>query len=447
MIADVVVVGGGFAGLAAATALVERGLTVGVLEARPSLGGRASSFTDPATGERVDNGQHVLTGGYDETFRLLRRLGTDSAVYVQPRLRIDVVDRDGKASRLECPRLPAPLHLLGGLVAWRALDWRDRIAAIRLVRGARAAAALRDRRAAPEVAAMTVRQWLQRSGQTPRLIDLLWEPLAVATLNQPIDEAGAAGFSAVLARMFTIHGRDSALGLPVRPLDSLYALPAREFIDRHGSFVRLNAPARIRASPDPQATVRGEVVPGRAVICAVPWYALAEVFDDPPPALGPTLQAAAATAPSAIVTVNLWLDRPVTENLFVGLPGRRMQWVFDKRLLFGEAASHLSLVCSGAGALAGEPNERITRLAVDEIRAALPAARQARIERAVVVREKRATFSVAPGMPPRPPTLTAVAGLFLAGDWIDTGLPATIESAVVSGHRAADAVMEFLSLR
>jgi len=128
---EVIVIGSGFAGLSAATALAERGVRVLVLEARPSLGGRASAFTDPATGERVDNGQHVLTGSCRETFRFLRRLGTDSQVRLQPGLSIDVIDRNGRASRLACPRLPAPLHLLVGTMRWDAIGWRDRLALVR----------------------------------------------------------------------------------------------------------------------------------------------------------------------------------------------------------------------------------------------------------------------------------------------------------------------------
>jgi uncharacterized protein with NAD-binding domain and iron-sulfur cluster len=131
---------------------------------------------------------------------------------------------------------------------------------------------------------------------------------------------------------------------------------------------------------------------------------------------------------------------------FVGLPGRTFQWVFDKRQVFGDSASHLSFVSSGAAAVVADSNERLAARAHDELLAAFPAARAARLLRCLVVRERRATFSLAPGQPPRPPARTGVRGLVLAGDWTDTGLPATIEGAVLSGHRAARLALEQLAL-
>jgi zeta-carotene desaturase len=459
--ADVIVIGGGFAGLSAATALAERGARVVVLEARPTLGGRAGTFTDPVTGERVDNGQHVLVGGYDETFRFLRRIGSESDVHLQRDLAIDIVDRHGRASRLACPPLPAPLHLVAGVMRWDALGWRDRIAAWHVVRDVRGPdersvriqpdlgrrvrlprAPQPGRRRQPDRGDETVRQWLLRLAQTPRLIELLWEPLAVAALNQSIDAASAEPFAGVLRRMFTWHRRDAALGLPLKPLDELYAAPSRVFIEARGGSVRLNAPARVSLDPGPRVRIRDEELRARAVICAAPWYSLSGIFDRQGP-LASILDAADRTAASPIVTVNLWLDRAVTRGMFLGLPGRAMQWVFDKRTLFGETSSHLSLVSSGAGRIVGRSNQELIDLAMQELSAALPPARGAVARRAVVVREKRATFSVAPGQPARPAVRTPIDGLFLAGDWIDTGLPATIEGAVVSGHFAAEAAWQF----
>lgn len=449
---DAIVIGAGFAGLSAATALAERGARVLVLEARPTLGGRATAFTDPATGERVDNGQHVLFGCYDETFRFLRRIGAAANVHVHEHLQVDFVDRAGRASRLACPRLPAPLNLLVGVMRWQALDWRDRLAVLRMRGAIPTGGGFTPRQAGcshptahegPPYERGTVRDWLYRQGQTPRLVELLWEPLAVAALNQPIDTAAAAPFLQVLGRMFTGHARNAAPALAVKPLDEAYAVPARVYLERRGSAIRTGATARIRL---PHVVAGNDTLSASVIICAAPWYALASIFPDAPAVIRPVLDRASRTAASPIVTVNLWFDRVVTDSMFVGLPGRTMQWVFDKRTLFGEQASHLSVVSSGARAVVARSNQELIELAVREVTAALPAARAAAVVRAVVVREKRATFSVAPGQPPRPSTDTGIPGLFLAGDWIDTGLPATIEGAVVSGHMAADMAAAYLRI-
>ena len=432
---DVVVVGGGCAGLSAATALAERGARVLVLEARPALGGRAASFTDPATGEPVDNGQHVVIGAYVETFRFLERIGSASGVRMQPSLSLDVVDRDGTRSRLQCPPLPSPLHLLGGLLRWSALGWTDRLAAMRM--------AVR-RRPRPDE---TVREWLRNMGQTPRLIDLLWEPLAVAALNQPIDTAAAAPFATVIDRILESRAA-AALGLAVTPLGDLYPAPSRAFIESRGGAVKTGRGAVIGAWPSTSLSVRSgdhEIWP-RAVICAVPWHGLRAAFWPEPPPLAAAFAAADATPASPIVTVNLWLDRPVTGAVFIGLPGRTMQWAFDKQQLFGGGASHLSLVSSGAEAVVARSNDELIALALEELRVACAPARAAVVRRAQVVRERKATFSVAPGMPARPGVRTAIPGLYLAGDWIGNDLPATIEGAVISGHAAAGEAARYLEL-
>jgi zeta-carotene desaturase len=251
---------------------------------------------------------------------------------------------------------------------------------------------------------------------------------------------------------------DASLGLPKTTLDDLYAAPAREFIEARGGEVRLNALARVavRHGTVEAVTVRGEPLPpAGAVIAAVPWFGLPALLQDADGVLGPLLAAAAGTAASPIVTVNLWFDRPVMPAPFIGLPGRTMQWVFDTARIrpsstpeslpttpeSSSGSGHLSLVSSGAEAVLRRSNHELIELACRELREALPAARAAGLATASVVREPQASFSIAPGQPARPGTRTPVAGLYLAGDWVDTGLPATIESAVVSGHRAADDIL------
>ena len=165
------------------------------------------------------------------------------------------------------------------------------------------------------------------------------------------------------------------------------------------------------------------------------------MFDGERSALDTLIANADRMESKPIVTVNLWYDRQVMDEEFVGLPGRAMQWVFDKRRAFGEQASHLSLVSSAASELVGMESDALVSLAAREVAEAIPGARDAVLRRGTVIREKRATFSLAPGQPRRPGVTTPVRNLFLAGDWIETGLPGTIESAALAGHMAARACL------
>ena len=442
----VVVIGAGFAGLSAAAVLAEAGVRVLVLEARPQLGGRATAFRDRATGELVDNGQHVLFGCYRATFEFLERIGAGANVHRQPSLELVCYDPSGARSVLRCPRVPAPLHLLGGVLRWSAIPPVERLSALRV------APALLASRAGWKMqsgsrggrAEETVHQWLVRHGQGPVLRQWLWEPLAVAALNQSVHHAAAAPFVRILAEMFSPDPSAAAVVLPAKPLHEMYAEPARAYITARGGEVRTSALARVSVTGPGRFAIhlRGESLEAPAVISAVPWHALGNLFaPDPPVELASALRHAAAMASEPIVTVNLWYDRAVLPEPFAGLPGRAMQWVFEKRLVFGGSASHLSLVSSGATALTPLSAEELTEIAAGEVRESLPRARDARLVRSTVVRERRATFSLAPGEPPRPPARTEIDGFFLAGDWTDTGLPATIESAVLSGHAAARAVL------
>lgn len=446
--APVVVIGGGFAGLSAATRLAEAGRPVLVLEARARLGGRATAFPDRDTGEIVDNGQHVMFGCYRETLAFLRRIGAMGNVRVQRTLDLPFVHPGGRRSQLTCPPWPAPLHLLGGILAWDATPLTDRLHALRLAPAILRARGRTTDDLARSTAGLTVLEWLRAHGQTGALVAALWEPLAVAALNQPIADASAGPFVRILAEMF---GRDplaSALVMPAAPLDEMYATPARAYLEARGGEVRTDALARVTLRGpaafeiDTRTTAGRATIQAAAVIAAVPWHALRNLLPDPPAPLRPIVEAAAAMDSKPIVTVNLWYDRVVMDEPFVGLTGRTIQWIFDKRQAFGEQASHLSLVVSAAEAVAPLSRDDLIGIAEREVRDALPAARGARLVRATVVREKQATFSLSTGQPARPTNRTPVPGFVLAGDWTDTGLPGTIESAVASGHRAADAILE-----
>lgn len=440
-----VVIGAGFAGLSAAVRLVDAGWHVTVLERAPRAGGRATAFTDRVTGDRVDNGQHVLFGCYRETYAFLRRLGTDGLAPLQPRLSLVMARADAARFTLTCPNLTPPWHLIAGVMRWRALGVRDRLAAARI--GAVIRRARRDGAAAVAAdvpAEWTVTRWLDAHGQTAGIREWLWHPLTFAALNQPPEIAAAAPFVRVVAELFGPRVEDAAVGLARVPLDELYVPPAIQIIERAGGVVRLKTEPRLRAENGRVVVidVDGGLIDADAVISAVPWHAFGDLWHDGvPEPITPVAAAAASTTSSPIVTVNLWIDGDVVPGPFVGFAGGPMHWAFDKRQVLGGRARHVSLVSSGATELVEQDNDAIAAAAVAQLTAALPAIRDRRVLRALVVREPRATFSLAPGSPPRPNTTSAIAGLYLAGDWTDTGLPATIEGAVLSGHRAADAAI------
>ncbi len=441
-------IGAGCAGLATAVKLAAAGKRVVVAEEAPRLGGRTTAFTDRESGERVDNGQHVLFGCYHATYELLRQIGAEDRAPLQQSLSVVMSGPDGRAFQLRCPNLPSPWHVLAGVLTWPALPLRDRISVVGLRRllsrvrrdGAIAAAAEID----PQI---TVEAWLSAERQSPRLIEWLWEPLVLAALNQSAREAAAAPFVRVLCDMFGPGEANSSIGLPRVPLDDLFAEPAKRFIESRGGLVLTRSPARVVTTTDAVQAVRvGETTIGcDTVVSSVPWHALARLWDGGPPTrLAALVERASAMRSMPIVTVNLWFDRPIFDAggvPFVGHVGGTMQWFFDKSAIFGQAASHIAAVTSGASELLTHDTQEIVALAEHDARVVFPHAREARLLRSVVVREPRATFALAPGGPARPSTVTELRGFYLAGDWTDTGLPGTIEGAIQSGFRAATCIL------
>ncbi len=436
-------IGAGCAGLAAAVRLSSAGAKVVVIEQAPRLGGRTTSFVDRHSGERLDNGQHVLFGCYNETYDLLRQIGSADQAPLQSTLSLTIAGGpDGRGHALHCPDLPSPWHLLLGLLMWDAVGISDRWSVRHLAHvltsarrhGAAATAAKVD-------ALLTVSQWLEQQHQTPQMRRWLWDPLVFAALNQRPEEAAARPFVRVLAEMFGPRPEDSAVGLPRVPLDDLVAAPAIRFIESHDGMLLTKRPAKIAMSGDRIAHVKvGEVlVRAGTVISAVPWHAFHALWEENLPlALTDIAAHASAMKSCPIVTVNLWFDCDVMgrDRPFVGLSDGTMHWFFGRNAIVGEG-THVSAVASGAVDILRLENDEVIARAEADARRALPGTRGATLTRALVVREPRATFSLAPDAPPRPSTITPLPGFLLAGDWTDTGLPATIEGAVRSGNAAA----------
>lgn len=433
----VVVVGGGVAGIAAATALSDAGHEVLLLESTAALGGRARSFADRASQDAVDNGQHALMGCYDEFLALLVRVGTRGALF-ESELRIPLCDPaldepDRRTALIDAPRVPAPLHFALGLLRYGHLTLGERLSA--LIAGQRLV--LRHRR--PDRADTTVAAALAALGQSPRSRRALWDPIIWATLNADPERASARLLAAVVGRALLASREGSRFLLPAVPLSELYVEPGRKLIEARGGAVRTRAAVdavEVEGGRVTAVRVGGERIAAAAVILAVPPPALRRLAV-PGVAVDPALERA-----TPIVSVTLWLDRDPGGPPFVGLLGCDTQWIFQVDRIHGRtgAGGHrLACVRSGAEAWRDVPRDEIARIVTVDARSALPGMSQARVLRHLVVTEHAATLAPDPQIQPlRPGANTRVGNLFLAGDWTDTGLPATLEGAALSGHRAAE---------
>ena len=445
----VVVVGGGFAGFAAAAALQERRHEVVLLERRGILGGRATSSRDAVTGDDVDNGTHVMIGAYSATLDLMRRAGAADLLEAQDDLKLEWVDDKG-TSAIDCPPLAAPLHLVVGLAGLRA-PLAVKIQAIRL------GIAVRFGRR-PD--GLTLAQYFERTGQGPAARRLFWDPLALAILNEPVERAAAVLFHRVYQEAFLRDHRSSRLVFPKRGWSVLMERVAAYFEGRGGRVLRgaraeeiVTADGRVtgvryRKRPGSrEAIAEGEpgavhVERADAVVSAVPPPALLELLPEGERA-APAFAGLEQFSGSPIVSVDLWLDRVVVDRAMLGLRDSEMEWVFDKGRLHGRegAPQHLAFIVSAAYRSASKTNAELDEAALGALRRYFPAMAGAAVTRSLVQREPQATFASTPELEAlRPGPTTPIGGLFLAGDWTATGLPATIEGAVRSGVRAADAV-------
>jgi hydroxysqualene dehydroxylase len=443
----VVVVGGGFAGLAAAIALQERRHQVVLLERRGILGGRATSYVDAASGEDVDNGTHLMLGAYRATLDLLRRAGATDLLWEQDRLRLDYVDDRGFTA-LDCPPLVAPLHLLAGILRLR-VPWRVKLQALRL--------GLAVRFGRPP-AGLTLAQYFERTGQGSDARRLLWDPLATAILNETPDRGDAMLFHRVFEEAF-LRTHAASRGVFLRRGWAIVHERLAAYFEARGGTLRRRALAegveiddgrarRVRfvqraESRDERRAGKpsaASVAEADAIVLACPWSEVAGLLPETQRA---PFAGLARLGASPIVSVEMWLDRVVVDRAMVGLRDSEMEWVFDKGRLFGRTGppQHLSFIVSAARRDLSRPNAELVASAESTLRRYFPAMSGTTVTRTLVLRDPAATFASTPEAEGfRPGPVTAVAGLFLAGDWTNTGLPATIEGAVRSGQAAAAAI-------
>lgn len=406
MAGRVAVVGAGYAGMAAAVTLAERGIPVSVFESAPVPGGRARRIA--LQGHTLDNGQHILIGAYEQLFGLMRTVGVPSEAV----LRIPLELRYAGGFVFRALWLPPPLGMLAGLALAQGLPLRERLGAARFMRALK-------RRAYELPGDITVSELLEAHGQGGRVGRYLWRPLCVSALNTPVELASAKTFLTVLRETLGGPAGASDLVLPRVDLSRLFPEPAAEFIARRGGELRLRcAIGELRELKDFEA-----------VVVAVGPHQLKALLPDL--ALGFSYQPIYTCYLQYAETVRLPFP-------MLGLAGGLAQWVFDRGALLGERG-RLACVISAQGEHQQATLEELCERCHGELSAAIPGLGRPLWSRAIA--EKRATITCAPGVA-RPPL--ASNGVFLAGDYTDPVYPPTLEAAVRSGVRAATAVAESL---
>lgn len=425
--------GAGWAGLSCAVRLAQAGYRVTVLEAGKRLGGRASSFHDSKTGDSIDNGQHLLMGCYTESLEFLKTIGTFNKLQFQENLAVDFLDRQGKTYRLSCPSLPAPLHLFTGLLGLDTLSLAEKIGMARVYR------AVKNWNGNWSLRGITAEDWLKSLGQSQRCRRRFWDLITIAALNERSAVAEADSLAIVLKEAFFVSRKKSRIAMAREGLSDLLDPACGNFLALHGGkIVRDGLVTGMAVEGDGirHITLRGgETLQADFYVSALPFFALKNILGSGL-AQTPFFSKINHLESSPIFSISLWFDRQVTDKNFCALLDTHVQWVFNK-------GTNLALVVSGARDYLGMPDEELLNICVQEIHDCFPLSQNARLIHHLIQREKNATLSPKKGYSEfRLSQKTPVKNFFLAGDWTDTGYPATIESAVLSGVKAFRAIHE-----
>jgi squalene-associated FAD-dependent desaturase len=421
-----IVIGGGLAGLATAAALGSAGFEVDLLEARAFLGGRASSYplsTSEDAAEVIDNCQHVLLRCCVNLLDFYGRLGVSDRI--QFHREFNFIEPGGRISLLRAGRLAAPLHFTESFWKLSFLTLTDKLAI------ARALMALRNERSRrTDLDRISMLDWLREKRQTESAIRRFWSQVLVSAVNEDLDRMAAIHGFQVFWHGFLARADSYEMGVPAVPLGELYAADAWTGLRDIRLHPRTSVERVIVESGCARAVlVRDEQRTADYYISALPFERM--------PALMPELDLNLESFEHSPITgIHLWFDRPITELPHAALLDRTIQWMFNK-----SGGRYLQLVVSASRALIPMSRTDVIELGVRELAEFFPAVKQAKLEKAHVVKELRATFSARPGLEAlRPPSATKFPNLFLAGDWTRSGWPATMEGAVRSGYLAAEAV-------
>jgi zeta-carotene desaturase len=414
----VLIAGGGLAGLAAAAALGGAGYDVELFEARPFLGGRATSYPVPGgpegESETIDNCQHILLRCCVNLLDFYDRM------QVRDRIRFYrefyFIEPGGRISVLKRGRFPAPFHFTGSFLGLSFLDRHDKAGIARALTALR-----RERKRRKDLHRISMLDWLLQKRQTPRAIDRFWRQVLVSAISEDLDRMAAMHGFQVFWRAFMARPDSYEMGVPAVRLGELYSTDAWQ----RWPNVHLHLRAPVESVDASGFVIGGQRCKGDFHIVALPFERL-EALGLPAPAF----------QHSPITGVHLWFDREVTTLPHATLLDRTMQWMFNK-----EGGRYLQLVVSASRELTNLGRNEIVDIAVGDLRLFFPRVRDAKLLKAHVVKEQRALFSAAPETESlRPGAQTKSPNVFLAGDWTRTGWPATMEGAVRSGYLAAEAV-------
>lgn len=435
---SVTIVGGGVAGLAAACALADSGYAVRLLERRPYVGGRASSYEHPGTGEVIDNCQHILLGCCTNLIDLYRRLGVQEDIYWSST--VTFVKPGGRRSTLAPSLLPAPLHTAWSFLTAKCFTVADKVAIARGIRGFLGKT--------PADGEESFAQWLARYRQPERAIRRFWNPVLASALNEEPEHISVRYAAKVFREAFLFSAEGGRMGIPRVPLSGLYG-QAVEYIRARGGEVHLRTSVeRLERRGEQWLVGAGEKnFASDAVVLALSFEALAALL----PALPRNAEAEALAANlaefrhSPITSVHLWFDREITELTHAALLDTTIQWMYHKSKLQParekQAGSYVELVVSASKGLVAMQRQEIVDLAMGELAQFFPMVKRAKLLKSAVTKEVRATYSIRPLLDRiRPAAKSPWPGIYLAGDWTATGWPSTMESGVRSGYLAAEAI-------
>jgi hydroxysqualene dehydroxylase len=421
----VIVIGGGFTGLSAAAYLTKNKFKVTLLEASPKLGGRAYSFLDKETNTAIDNGQHILMGCYKETINFLNLIGAAHNFYFQKNLEVNFVKEGFRVLPLKSFPSIYPFNLLIGLLRFKAISFSNRLSLLKVF--------FKLPFYPPnKFLKINIKQWLDRESQSQEVQDAFWRILAVGALNTSIEKASAKIFIDIIKQIFLNGNKASTILLSKYGLSESYCKNAEEFIRRNGGEIILSEPVeKIIISNDMVTELHSSekvFLDFDFVVSAIPSFALTRIIDDETNFVFPDFKY------SPILNIHIWLKENKFPEGFFGLVNSPLHWVFNK-------GTHLNIVISDANEFVNKSDEDLLEMVKDEMKKFFLLDPEV-ISGCKNIKEKRATFIPSSDiLEKRPSQQTNIKNLILSGDWVDTGLPSTIESAVKSGKIASDLVM------